>query len=68
MLDEVADLEFQAIITLARFGGLRCPSEVLPLRWEQINWQHETILVESPKTEHHADGKSRLVPMFPEIV
>ena len=27
------DVEWQLIFALARFGGLRCPSAVLPLRW-----------------------------------
>jgi len=27
-----------AIISIARYGGLRCPSEVLSLRWENIDW------------------------------
>ena len=67
IVDQVPEFEFAALIVLARFGGLRCPSEVVPLRWEQINWEHETIRVESPKTKRYSQGQNRVVPMFPEI-
>ncbi|MBI1369021.1 MAG: tyrosine-type recombinase/integrase [Planctomycetes bacterium] len=52
---------------MCRFGGLRCPSEVLALTWADVNWEHNRIRVPSPKTEH-IDGKaSRLIPLFPEL-
>lgn len=34
----VADPNWQTIIALCRFAGLRCPSEVLSLKWEHIDW------------------------------
>lgn len=59
--------EWKMIFVLARYGGLRCPSEVLALKWDDINWEHKKIRVPSPKTEHH-DGKgSRTIPLFPEL-
>ncbi len=61
------DAEWALIFALARFGGLRIPSEVLPLRWQDVNWAEGTILVHSPKTEHHAGGETRLVPLFSEL-
>ena len=54
-------------MTLARYGGLRCPSEVLSLRWQDIDWDSGRIVVQSPKTEHHAGKASRTIPLFPEL-
>lgn len=55
------------MIVLSRFGGLRVPSEALVLQWADVDWEHSRIRVRSPKTEHHAGGGERLVPIFPEI-
>jgi integrase len=46
---------------------LRCPSETLLLRWEDIDWDNERFTVTSPKTEHHPGRETRLVPIFPEL-
>jgi integrase len=59
--------QWQTIIALARFGGLRCPSEVLSLRWQDIDWVNDRIRVRSPKTEHHPGKESRTIPLFPEL-
>jgi integrase len=49
------------------YGGLRCPSEHLELRWRDIDWTAGKMLVHSPKTEHHEGGESRIVPLFAEM-
>lgn len=59
--------EWKAIFALCRFGGLRCPSEVLALRWDGIDWDRGRVLVRSPKTEHHQGGEFRTIPLFPEL-
>ena len=61
------DVQWRMIFALCRFGGLRCPSEVLALRWEDIAWQAKRFTVRSPKTEHHEGKGSRIVPLFPEL-
>ena len=48
-------------------SGLRCPSEVLRLKWQDVDFEHSRFVVHSSKTEHHADGGVRTVPMFPEL-
>ena len=53
--------------SLCRYGGLRCPSELVLLQWEHIDWATSRILVHSPKTEHHPNGTTRIVPLFPEL-
>jgi len=62
----VCDPTWRTIFGLARWGGLRCPSEVLSLRWEGVDWENARILVHSPKTEYHGKS-SRIIPMFPEL-
>jgi hypothetical protein len=54
-------------VALARYGGLRCPSEVLSLRLGDIDWEANRICVTSPKTEHHPGKGSRMIPLFPEL-
>lgn len=61
------DHEWRLILALSRFGGLRCPSEHLALRWEDIHWSEKRITVRSPKTEHHQGHESRVIPLFPEL-
>ena len=56
-----ADPYYAAIIALARFAGLRVPSEPLVLSWDHIDWDQGRITIDSPKTGH------RIAPLFPEI-
>jgi integrase len=60
MLDACPDAEWRLIVALCRFGGVRCPSELLPLRWSEVNWEQGRFLVHSPKTEHHEGGRRPL--------
>lgn len=66
-LMDVANPTWRTIIALCRFGGLRCPSEVLSLEWRHVDWANERLTVPSPKTDRY-DGKgSRVVPLFAEL-
>lgn len=67
LLDACPDADWRLIVALCRFGGLRCPSEVLALRWGDVDWERGRIRVRSPKTEHLPGGASRLIPLFPEL-
>ena len=60
--------QWRTLFALARYGGLRCPSETLNLRWQDIDWHNQRMTVRSPKTEHHAGRESRQVPVFPELL
>lgn len=62
-----ADAEWRLIFALARFGGLRTPSEHTALRWGDINWERNRFTVRASKTEHHEGGGIRVVPIFPEL-
>jgi hypothetical protein len=68
VLDAFPDGQWRLVFALARYGGLRCVSEVLGLKWADINWAEGRFTVRSPKTEHHAGHASRQVPLFPELV
>jgi integrase len=67
VLDACPDHHWRTIVALSRYGGLRCPSEVLSLRWQDVNWETGRIVVQSPKTEHHPGKASRVIPLFPEL-
>ena len=67
ILEVSPDAELRAIVALARYGGLRCPSEVVPLEWDAVNWERQTLRVTSPKTEHHEGQAIRTVPLFPQV-
>jgi integrase len=60
VLDACPSAEWRPIFALARYGGLRVPSEVLRLRWGDIDWHNNKFTVTSPKTEHHEGGGSRV--------
>jgi len=67
LLDACPDSQWRLIVVLSRFSGLRCPSEHLALKWCDVNWGRDRIRISSPKTEHHAGGDSRTIPIFPEL-
>lgn len=67
LLDNCPCQEWRVILALVRYGGLRCPSEVLRLRWRDVNWAENLFHVASPKTEHHEGQEERIVPLFPEV-
>ena len=46
---DAANPTWRAVIALARFGGLRCPSEVLSLKWENVDFATGRMTVSSPK-------------------
>ena len=67
VLDACPDAQWRLIFGLARFGGLRCPSEVLRLKWQDVDFDKQRFTVHASKTKRHADGGIRIVPMFPEL-
>lgn len=67
VLDVCPDAQWRLVFGLARFGGLRCRSKVLRLKWQDVDFANDRFTVHAGKTEHHADGGIRTVPMFPEL-
>jgi len=67
LLDAAPDGDWRMIIALSRYAGLRCPSEVLSLRWQDVDWQAGRMIVTAPKTEHHPGKGTRVVPIFGDL-
>ncbi len=67
VLEACPDAQWRLLFALSRYGGLRCPSEHLGLRWGDVDWERNRITVHSPKTEHHEGKESRQIPLFPEL-
>ena len=66
-MDAMPNVQWRFIFGLARYAGIGVPSELLPLKWYDINWERGTVLITSPKTEHHDGRQSLLIPLFPEL-
>lgn len=66
VVEACPDLDWRLIVALSRYGGLRCPSEHLALRWSDVDWDAGRIVVHSPKTEK-VGKECRIVPLFPEL-
>ncbi len=67
VLDACPNQDWRLVFALARFGGLRCPSEVLSLRWGDVDWSANRITVTVPKLEHLEGMGTRVIPMFAEL-
>lgn len=68
LIDAATDTEWKLLIALARFGGLRTPSEPLALTWDRVNWEHSRILIHCPKLERLQGKGDRWIPLFPELL
>ncbi|CAN5569032.1 hypothetical protein BH11PLA2_BH11PLA2_36010 [soil metagenome] len=63
----VCNPTWRMIIALARFAGLRTPSETLSLKWSDVNFETNRITVPSPKTEHIEGKAYRVIPIFADL-
>lgn len=68
IMDKLPNAEWRLLFAMARWGGVRIPSEVQQLEWRHIDVETNRILIKSPKTEHHAGHEQRTIPIFPELV
>ena len=55
-------LNWQVLIGLTRFSGLRCPKEALSVCWSDIDWDRRRLNLRITKS-----GKPRDLPIRPEI-
>lgn len=66
VLAEVRDPSRRLLLALARFAGIRMPSEAVGLKWSEVNRENGVFTVHSPKTARY--GKTeRACPIFPEL-
>lgn len=61
VLEICPDPEFRLIICLARYAGMRIPSEPLVLKWSDVLWDRNRLMLDQAKT------KPRVMPLFPEV-
>ncbi len=60
------DGQWRLMVALSRYGGIRTPSETFLLKWADVNWETNRVVIHSPKTEHQ--GKPyRVIPLWPEL-
>jgi len=67
VFDSCPDAQWRLIEALCRYGGLRCPSELIGLKLSDVNWGAGKIRITSPKTQHHLGKGERFIPLFPEL-
>jgi integrase len=67
VLDACPDSQWRLVVALCRYGGLRCPSEMVGLQLADVDWNAGRVRVTSPKTEHHEGKGERFIPLFPEM-
>ena len=67
LLDQCHGPEYRLLLVFARYLGVRVPSEIVPLKWSDVDWDGQRIIVTSPKTRRHGQA-SRVVPIFPEVM
>ena len=68
VIDACPSTAWKTLVGLARYAGLRIPSEINGLTWADIDWDLHRMLVHSPKTEHHPGQESRVVPIDPRLL
>lgn len=68
VIEVAPDPQWKLLIALARWGGLRVPTEALALTWRDVDFESKRFIVRAEKTAHHEDGGIRMVPMFPELL
>lgn len=68
VIAEMVDPEMRLLLSLARYAGLRCPSEPLLLQWQWIDWSHATMKVHAPKTEQYQGHETRIVPLSQNVL
>ena len=66
-MEHCPSIEWRTILALARYAGIRIPSELVSLEWANIDLPGGKMLIKSPKTEDHPNGESRWCPIFPEL-
>lgn len=68
LIGTIPDPEWRLLLALARFQGLRIPSEALALRWGDVDFAERRLVIRASKTEHHEGGGIRVMPIFPETM
>jgi integrase len=57
------DVQWRTLFGLARYAGLRCPSETHGVSWRGVDWDRRRLTVYAPKT-----NTTRIVPIVPALL
>lgn len=68
ILEKCPDQLWRVIFCLARYCGLRVPSEILTLEWTAIDWERSRLTVTAPKQKRHAHRYIRTLPLSPDVL
>jgi len=68
VIDACPDAEWRLLFGLARYAGLRIPSESHLLTWADVDFDRGRLTVRSPKTERHEGHEQRVVPITPRLM
>ncbi len=63
VLEACPNAQWRLFFGLARYAGLRIPSESHLLTWDKVDWDKRRLTVFAPKT-----GKTRIVPIVPQLL
>ena len=66
-IEHAANDEQRLIFALARWGGIRIPSELLGIEWTHVDRKRDRILIHSPKQINNPHKITRWIPIWPEI-
>ncbi len=55
---------WRTIVSLCRFAGLRCPSEVFRLKWSDVNFATGRMTIPNVKTAGQTGKEYRVCPIF----
>jgi integrase len=67
MVAAAEEQDWKLLLLLARYGGIRIPSEVVRLQWQHVDFARDRILIHSVKTEQYAGKAQRYIPIFDEL-
>jgi integrase len=68
VIDACPDPEWQLLFALARYAGVRVPSESHRLTWADVDFERGRLTVHSPKTERWDGHDQRVVPITPKLM
>jgi integrase len=67
VIDACPDNDWRLIFALPRYAGVRFPSEVIDLKWSDVDWENSRFTVHEKKVEHHPGRGHRTVPISAEL-
>lgn len=68
VIDACPDAELRLLFGLARYAGLRIPSESHGLTWADVDFEKARLTVHSPKTERWEGHAQRVAPIMPKLM